>query len=185
MSTCQVLYCRYPETHITERHCCGTCKQGGHGQMECGKLDEIELLKRFTGEIIENFCDISGCIDPYTHTTDGHSCLYCNKRCLEGDIQSNIKHLNMCPLHLYNRNNICDNLDKFHHEMIENIKEVKLSMSTYKSVFGSMGSIWYIRNNAGIHEYLFMHSDSWGQYGEDSSDLPRYNAFKYGYKLVE
>jgi hypothetical protein len=30
-----------------------------------------------------------------------------------------------------------------------------------------------------------MHSDSWGQYGEDSSDLPRYNAFKYGYKLVE
>ena len=28
-----------------------------------------------------------------------------------------------------------------------------------------------------------MHSDSWGQYGDDSSDLPRYNAFRENFEL--
>jgi len=46
-----------------------------------------------------------------------------------------------------------------------------------------MGSTWYIRNNNRNIEYLFMHSDSWGQYGDDTSDVPILNAFIDGYEL--
>ena len=50
-----------------------------------------------------------------------------------------------------------------------------------------MGCTWLIRKNinTGNNEYLFMHSDNWGQYGEESSHLPRYKAFIYGYTLVD
>ena len=42
------------------------------------------------------------------------------------------------------------------------------------------------RNNNGTLEYFFMHSDSWGQYGEETSDVPRLRAFKenYEYQII-
>jgi hypothetical protein len=49
-----------------------------------------------------------------------------------------------------------------------------------------MGCAWYARRNAlngGILEYFFMHSDCYGQYGDDSSDMPRMRSFIRGYKL--
>ena len=46
-----------------------------------------------------------------------------------------------------------------------------------------MGCMWYIRKNNNIDEYLFLHSDNMGQYGADTSDIPRLNAFIYEYKL--
>ena len=61
-----------------------------------------------------------------------------------------------------------------------------MNPNEYKKSDGGMGCMWLIRNNINNgNEYLFMHSDNWGQYGEDSSHLPRYKAFIYGYTLVE
>ena len=42
-----------------------------------------------------------------------------------------------------------------------------------------------IFNNNGKNEYLFIDINNWGQYGKDTSHLPRYKAFTYGYTLVE
>ena len=53
----------------------------------------------------------------------------------------------------------------------------------YIDFYAGMGCYWYARNNNGTLEFFFMHSDSWGQYGEDTSDLPRYNAFRENFEL--
>ena len=48
-----------------------------------------------------------------------------------------------------------------------------------------MGCSWFVKRN-GIEDKIsmfFMHTDSWGQYGADTSDLYRLNAFCYDYKL--
>ena len=39
---CKVLHCRYPNTHVTAGHKCGTCHQFGHGQIECNN-DELRV----------------------------------------------------------------------------------------------------------------------------------------------
>lgn len=177
--TCKVAGCRYQNDHITERHCCGTCKNNGHGQIECGKEQLIKDLEKFNYHIIELPCNVIKCIDPHTHTTRGHSCLYCDKRIERGSHQ----HLKYCPLNenTIDGNSICDNLLDFNDCLLDYIKDITVNNRKYKTVNGGMGCTWLIRNNDGTLEYLFMHSDSWGQYGDDSSHLPRYKAFIYGY----
>ena len=45
--TCLVLGCRYPSTHVTGSHKCGTCGMIGHGRRECGNnLRVSELATR-------------------------------------------------------------------------------------------------------------------------------------------
>lgn len=178
--SCQVYLCRYNDTHITIRHCCGTCKMNGHGQMECSRKDLINELKEYNNDIINNPCTIPECQDKNTHNTKGHSCLYCDKRGID-------EHLNYCPnnknTHL--ENSICDNLELFNSSLKEHIDEIDIKCNEYKISNGGMGCVWLIRNNNNIKEYLFMHTDCWGQYGEETSHLPRYKAFIYGYNLVE
>ena len=183
-NTCQVLGCRYSDEHTTERHCCGICNLLGHGQMECSNKDLIKELEQYKDDFIFDWCEIEGCIDAQTHTTKGHSCLYCETRI--DDL-----HLKYCPnnVNTNGNNSICDNLLDFNSTLLEYIEDVKLNIGEYKEYDGGMGCTWLIRNNNSINygnkEYLFMHSDNWGQYGEDSSHLPRYKAFIYGYTLVE
>jgi hypothetical protein len=184
-NTCQVKRCRYNEEHTTERHCCGTCNLHGHGQIECGNENLIKELEQYKDDRIYNWCEIEGCIDSHTHTTNGHSCLYCDKRISNS-------HLKCCPGNENsngNVNSICDNVLDFNSKLLEHIEDEKLNIGEYKKSDGGMGCMWLIRNNNsknyGNKEYLFMHSDNWGQYGEDTSHLPRYKAFIYGYTLVE
>lgn len=190
-NTCQVENCLYSSEHVTQRHCCGTCNLNGHGKLECSNDDKIKELEKFNGDLITKSCKIRGCLDPQTHTSLGHSCLYCDKR-------SN-NHMKYCPLsnnvNMYmimnmnesDENNICDNIEDFSEDVKANItnKEInKINIGEYIDVYGGMGCTWFIRNNNGTIEYLFMHSDSWGQYGEDSSHLPRYKAFIYSFHKV-
>lgn len=185
-NTCQVNGCRFSEEHTTERHCCGNCKFNGHGLMECEKEYLIKELEKFKGDFIFNWCEIEGCIDQSTHTTKGHSCLYCDARL------DNI-HLPYCPNNVNtinsnsNSNSICDNLSVFNNILIDYIKDVKIKIkpNQYTKTDGGMGCTWFIRNNNGKKEYLFMHSDSWGQYGTNTSHLPRFKAFIYGYTFVD
>ena len=55
----------------------------------------------------------------------------------------------------------------------------------YIEVGTSMGCIWYLRCNNYKLEYLFMHSDNWGQYGEETSDLPKYEKFIKKYTKID
>ena len=180
--TCKVVGCNYSKYHTTERHCCGKCKFNGHGQIECGNEQQCKDLKQYDGEFVKVPCKVQDCIDIHTHTTEGHSCLYCNKNV-------STPHLQYCPMNKITtcNNSICDKLTEFTREFTEEVMKVKINAREYKAISSCMGCTWFIRNNDGIienNEYLFMHSDNWGQYGEDSSHLPRYKAFIYGYHNV-
>ena len=192
---CKVRECRFPKDHITKRHCCGICKENGHGQIECGHINLIKDLEQYKNDIITKPCTINECIDSHTHTTKGHSCLYCDKRNTNSNTNNNtnsntgknIEHLKFCPLNDKNTsetNYICDNFDNFSKEITSHVSDIKINIDEYKIVPIEMGCTCLVRNNNNIHEYLFMHSDSWGHYGEDTSDLPRYKAFIYGYNKV-
>ena len=188
--SCKVIGCSYNEDHTTERHCCETCKHNGHGKHECGTKNLINKLKEYKDDCIDNMCKIKGCIDSHTHITKGHSCLYCNTI-------DNL-HLSFCPnnkntiepnsLYYYSPN-IDSKLDSNLLVLLEDIEDVELNIGEYTTSYGGMGCTWFIlknnKENIGNNEYLFMHSDNWGQYGEDTSHLPRYKAFIYGYNLVE
>ena len=177
---CQVNSCRYKEEHTTKRHLCGTCKLHGHGQIECGDKNLIKALQIYEDDFIYYPCYFIDCIDKHTHTNNGHSCLYC-------DARDPNNHLKYCPKNTFTieGNNICDNLLDFNSTLLEYIEDVTMNPDEYMISDGGMGCTWLIRNNSGTNEYLFMHSDSWGQYGEETSHLPRYKAFIYGYTLVE
>ena len=183
-NVCQVSGCRYNKYHTTSRHCCGTCKLNGHGQIECGNEKLIKELEKYEDDYMyyDYRCKINNCIDNHTHTTNGHTCLYCDKPLYDN-------HLKYCPNNTDTSegNSICDNMNEFNSSLLEYVEDVKLNPNEYKTSSGGMGCTWLIRNNinTGKNEYLFMHSDNWGQYGEESSHLPRYKAFIYEYTLVD
>jgi len=66
-----------------------------------------------------------------------------------------------------------------------NAESQNIELGHYITFYGGMGCTWYARRNAmnGGLEYFFMHSDCYGQYGEDTSDMPRMRAFIRGYKM--
>ena len=180
-SICKVKNCRFYESHVTCRHLCGKCHNYGHGMLECNDIYQIDQLKKFNDDrFIENICEENNCIDRTTHTTSGHSCLYCYTRNLDNN--NNYIHLKKCPM---NGTIVCDMLDDIDIDNIlsNSMKQCTLNKGQYYQKYAGMGCMWFIRCNidSGLMEYLFMHSDCWGQYGEDSSNLPRYNAFIHGY----
>ena len=186
INICKVQGCRYNTEHTTLRHTCGRCNINGHGQIECNNIVAICNLKQYKNDIIATPCQIIGCIDNTTHTTGTHSCLYCNRYSNSGIIH----HMRYCPLNnnTIGDNSVYDNIADFSDEITLSIKNIQLNSYEYKVCSAGMGCIWFIRSNDGIiknNQYLFMHTDSWGQYGEESSHVPRYKAFIYGYTLIE
>ena len=167
MSYCKVKNCRYPDTHVTIGHKCGKCGGFGHGQMECGKEYLINSLYKYKDDILP-----MGKLEKQS----SNSCKYCEK--------SGNRHLKNCP---QNGVSIIDNIsfdtDIDLKRMV--MYQSQLKDGCYLQFHGCQGSTWFARNNKNKIEFLFMHSDSWGQYGEDSSDVPRLNAFKEGYTHVE
>ena len=99
IKSCKVYKCRYPITHTTVYHQCGTCKGYGHGMGECGNINRINNLKQYYNDILpeSQHCLFGGCINPSTHTTDSHTCEQCHERlhskstCSSNNKQVNIK----------------------------------------------------------------------------------------------
>ena len=58
----------------------------------------------------------------------------------------------------------------------------QISPNTYKEIWIGQGCSYLVRNNNGTKEVFFLHCDSHGQYGDDTSDIPRYRAFIKGYE---
>lgn len=81
---CRSHNCKYPQTHTTFYHKCGTCGAYGHGTQECyrkysGSYDMINALffiaNHYPKELPpDRHCCIYGCPVPKTHSTVSHTC---------------------------------------------------------------------------------------------------------------
>lgn len=173
MSYCKVNGCRYSSTHVTSAHCCGKCKMYGHGQQECQNDDLMLSLQKYYDDKlpIDLHCNVSKCMYPYTHTSKNHSCLYCGKK---------DTHTKRCPA--VDTTCITEFPHNFDEHVLNEVKTIPIGYYTVKHA--GMGCSWYIRNNNNKIEYFFMHTDSWGQYGEETSDFERLNCFIHGYRIV-
>jgi len=175
MSYCKVAGCRFADTHVTQIHQCGKCKLFGHGRIECEDKRKKFLLQQYFSDTIpqQYRCTKPSCTYSESHTTIGHNCQYCGK----------INHMKQCPN--INFNPILSDPKMQGMDISDDIKKIHIKCGYYIITYGGMGSTWYVRNNKTKIEYFFMHSDSWGQYGENSSDIPRLNYFIKGYKEQE
>jgi hypothetical protein len=80
LSYCVVHGCRFPWSHVTSAHVCGTCHLKGHGQTECNKPHVISRLRVQTRDDTlprHMRCLISNCDSPATHRTTSHFCETC------------------------------------------------------------------------------------------------------------
>lgn len=79
---CGVRGCRYPATHLTCAHRCGTCGTYGHGQMECARVRDISRLAALSnGPVaVQDPCTVPGCAYPWSHTLEAHHCSACGTR---------------------------------------------------------------------------------------------------------
>ncbi len=172
MSLCKIYGCRYANTHVTNGHKCGKCNCFGHGQVECGDENKYKSLQKYFSDVLPNleFCQVRNCSHPHLHKTSGHSCRFCGKH--QG-------HMKQCPI--INPSYLFDDPKQVGLDITDEIKNININIGHYVMRYGGMGSFWYVRNNNGNIEYFFLHSDSMGQYGEDTSHIPRLNAFLYNY----
>lgn len=168
---CRVEGCRFPWSHVTSSHLC-PCGQRGHGQVECGNPNKINLLANYYNQIlpVSKHCEFNTCNDKETHTKEAHHCENCGERnhqwsdCI---IQSLDYHINM----------YCEdgsiNLRMFdYHNFLINFNNV------YLDEYAGMGCTLFIRKKNNKVESLFMHSDAWGQYNVDDTSI--YNKFIQG-----
>lgn len=79
---CKISKCRYPVTHVTSFHQCGTCKQFGHGMIECNDSFKIDYLRQYYNDQLpeSDHCLFGGCDNLETHTSESHICSNCNYR---------------------------------------------------------------------------------------------------------
>jgi hypothetical protein len=175
MVLCQVKGCNYADYHVTSFHKCGKCNNYGHGQLECDNVIALRNLGFYYLDKVpkDKKCKIGGCKHKDKHTTEGHTCHYCGSFGIKN-------HIKNCPK---NGANIIDDPNNFGSLMQEDVGKYDIKLNHYIEIYAGMGCLWYVRNNKNVLEYLFMHSDSWGQYGDDSSDLPRYKAFIENFEL--
>ena len=103
---CKVLECRYPGTHTTISHRCGTCQRYGHGQLECFSSSDIRNLEQYYQESMpeELQCTIDGCVHNWSHSSSAHHCSKCNTRANHSI--SNCRSRNICNNYLERINTI-------------------------------------------------------------------------------
>ena len=164
---CKVLHCRFPHSHVTKEHICGTCNNKGHGQIECNNSKLIEDLKKYYNDVlpISIQCSIPNCHSKTTHSNEGHHCINCGRRHAESDciIQSIDTH---CLRFGLDKSNIIQFLTNH------------INNNNYIAIYAGMGCYIYIRSDM---KSLFMHQDSHGQYGPTTDDTPILNSFLQNY----
>ena len=169
---CKVKYCRYSHTHTTEGHRCGVigCKKPfGHGQVEHydDKLKE-KLKTNFIKKLPEHKrCTVFGCKYPWSHSKESHMCIKCKERGAHCSKD--------CIIQSFDE--ACDKWgwDK---ENIENFLILKNNI--FFKIYVGMGCTVFVSQKDNITNTLFMHSDSWGQYGPEADDTPVLNKFIQG-----
>jgi len=162
---CSVPYCRYPNTHVIASHLCGECGMIGHGKSQCrnnSKIDPMQMLERIP---IEAQCTVPNCQFPSFHTSSNHCCIFCR-------VTDN-SHWRKCPI-----KTPLESFDQSTHDE----PEILPPIGHYVVKLSGQGSVVFCRNNfCGKYEYFFLHGDHYGQYGDDTSDIPIVNSFVLGY----
>jgi hypothetical protein len=175
-TSCKVKYCRFSNTHTTIAHQCGNCGKHGHGQVECENQDKIKYLERFYTEYIPEskwctFCPINSDFRK-THTNDAHICRNCNERTQSHNEEDCI----IQDLEVYRQRFLgMQDIDAF-----ENHLFVQYGNNIFTILNIGMGCCVYVRFKNEEIKGLFMHSDSWGQYGPTADDRPKLNKFIQG-----
>ena len=93
---CAVRNCRFPGSHLTCAHKCGTCQEYGHGQMECNSIQMRSALSQAAQHItLPSFmhCNAVNCSNRASHTVDAHHCETCGSRsttcCVDSVVHNN------------------------------------------------------------------------------------------------
>jgi hypothetical protein len=140
---CKVSKCRFNSSHVTKGHKCGKCKKYGHGEIECNNYNEINKLKEFYHQVIENKCTFGGCQYSHLHTTDAHHCTKCDARYHSPATCINI----MPPNH--------ERLVYIDNQLSHHIKNLLPSYPSYTIIAREMGSYICVRRlviNAPLEE---------------------------------
>ena len=149
-------------------------------------------------------CKVKNCRFSSTHDTINHQCGSCKRfghgrlECGNQQMIDNLKqyftsvvNCNLCDSQ-NSHTKFCPNNgfaiidDKLDLNGLSQSNISRLQSGQYYEVYQGMGCNTYVRKNliTGNLESLFMHTDAWGQYGIDTSDLPRYRAFINGYTKI-
>ena len=187
MSFCRVAYCNFSNTHTNKSHICGTCGESGHGQVECSSQHRKDALKQFWTEELApaKHCEI--CKDSLRlqrpvddeeaqfHTTAAHHCSKCGKRHGEDE----------CIIQSF------DNYSHFGNGMFDKEQFIayatsRLPTKVYCRLYAGMGATIYVKVNDQDELYaLFMHQDSWGQYGDATDERPILNKFIEDHEQID
>ena len=173
---CQVRNCRHKYSHVTFGHKCGKCGNYGHGQIECGNSILINRLLKYRNQVIpiHNRCNVINCNNNKLHKTIGHQCKKCNR--YHSEENCIIQPFNIL-LNNFGHEPTLQNFD------IDNFKiyhETSNFEKSYIKIFLGQGCSAFIRNINGDIMTIFMHCDSFGQYGYETSDLPILEKFIEG-----
>ena len=140
------------------------CNKYGHGRSECTNITKINYLKQFHNDrlSLENYCTIDGCKYKWSHTYKSHHCHKCfrnhsSKECIIQTFNNHKEQFTML--------NSIDINTIFHNKN-----------NVFIKYYIGMGCHIYIRKKNTI-ESIFMHSDSWGQYGPKTDDSPLFYSF--------
>ena len=185
MESCRVKGCRYPFSHVTCPHQCGTCGKFGHGQVECGNPDTIDHLYQISkGDKMmkQLVCTSKGCVNSHSHSIDAHICSTCGNRhpneyCVKTEAEPYLSGSSI----MYVRENYPRQFES--DDMYFGEEDGK----RYTTVYAGMGCVDYLRRD-GIGKpiyIMFMHSDCWGQYGTDTNHKPALDRFLDGYQVIE
>ena len=170
---CKVNYCRYADTHTTGGHQCGICGEYGHGQTECGNDEHKIYLEQFMSEQLlqKDWCNLCppDSDSRKRHKREAHVCSNCNER-----TQSHNE--DQC---------IIGEFEVFRQRFPDMLDIIQFNIDTFKqhgcpiytTLYAGMGCEIYVRHKDGEVKALFMHSDSWGQYGPIGNDKPKLDAF--------
>jgi hypothetical protein len=185
---CLVEGCKHPKTHVTKGHCCGTCDHFGHGQLECNKPQHKVVLAQYNNTLPSHLqCTLSSCRYPQYHTNAGHQCTMCSKfgHSMPNCPSTSHKYALNKFISIVSCNSSTDTIN-LSHKALKKFGDTDGKI--YTEVYHGMGCVMFFRRKSiyGDIEYIFIHSDSWGQYGkgEQLDHTPYYNQFKYGYTKV-
>ena len=179
MAHCQVAGCRFKFSHTTRHHRCGRCNEYGHGISEClNQIMKDNLQVYFNQKLTElDYCkgEHDNDEDKCYHNSESHYCKRCGRRHIEQDciIQ---------PISNYHNFNIL--FDKYDLNRFINYSR-SIQRPIVININIGMGCCIFIKTvgsevNTGNIMGIFMHSDSWGQYGEKTNDKPLYDLFVEG-----
>ena len=168
--SCKVLQCNFSDSHTTKGHKCGRCGQYGLGVLECRSEASKQSLVQYWNEELPNEkqCSLNGCSHSWSHSKESHNCSKCGIRGRHSIID--------CPIRPFNPNGMGESPN------IEDDMNGLDNVYIVKNI--GMGCCIFIRKKNNVFESLFMHSDSWGQYGQETDDTPIFNSFVNGMEEI-